>query len=379
MKNRKRSAQSGQAIPLLAVMITVLVGFLGLAVDSGRAYLDRRTLQNSTDAAVLTTADYYQNGYSVTQAEQYATASFEKNLQIYGGISGSPTWCTTPSGSGSCSVTVSFNSNPPTLTLGYTDRRNTGKGLVFTATGNDSLPLAFLQALKLGPNVSLTASAQTVVGDQSQNPAILVTGTSCAPSASLGVSGGETVTVVGAIYSDGGITVGGSSQVDVSGNVYATCNQSDPSGMNLSSGFAYYSPVGKLAVNYLGGVNSPYWPSYSANSQTWPSSSIETSPGVYGSNVSITGSNCTFLDNQAVGGAGEALGHFSGTALSSRCTSASASSPSARAWKLSTSRCRSTGTATARTSAKSTWNCPRRSARPLAPRIRYCAARGLAP
>lgn len=296
VKNRKRSAQSGQAIPLLAVMITVLVGFLGLAVDSGRAYLDRRTLQNSTDAAVLTTADYYQNGYSVTQAEQYATASFEKNLQIYGGISGSPTWCTTPSGSGSCSVTVSFNSNPHTLTLGYTDRRNTGKGLVFTATGNDSLPLAFLQALKLGPNVSLTASAQTVVGDQSQNPAILVTGTSCAPSASLGVSGGETVTVVGAIYSDGGITVGGSSQVDVSGNVYATCNQSDPSGMNLSSGFAYYSPVGKLAVNYLGGVNSPYWPSYSANSQTWPSSSIETSPGVYSSNVSITGSNCTFLD-----------------------------------------------------------------------------------
>jgi Flp pilus assembly protein TadG len=291
-----KRGQRGQAIPLLAVMITILIGFLGLAVDSGRAYLDRRTLQNSTDAAVLTTADYYQNGYTVAQAEQHAAASFAKNLQIYTTGSASPGWCATPSGSGTCTVNVSYAGNPHTLTLGYTDRRNVGKGLVFTATGNDSLPLTFLQALKLGPNVSLSATSQTVVGDQSQNPAILVTGTGCAPSASLNVSGGETVTVVGAIYSDGGITVGGSSQVDVQGNVYAACSQGDPSGMNLAGGYTYYSPVGKLAVNYLGGINSPYWPDYSGNSQTWPTTSMETSPGNYPSNVSITGSNCTFLD-----------------------------------------------------------------------------------
>src|SRR5271165_6047926 len=55
----------------------------------------------------------------------------------------------------------------------------------------------------------------------------------------------------------------------------------------------------------------------------------------------------------------------------------STSKPSARAWKLSTRRWRKTGTATARTSAKSTWKRPARMARALAPRIRYCDARGL--
>ncbi len=296
---RAHLRQSGQAIPLLAVMLLVLVGFLGLAVDSGRSYLDRRTLQNSTDSAVLASADYFENGYSMTASQQNAARVFAKNLQIYGGWSGSPTWCSTPSGtvSATCSVTIGFVGNPHTLTLSYNDRRYIGKGLIFAATGTDSLPLTFLQALHLGPNVSMSATAQTVVYDQAQNPAILVTGTSCPPSASLQVSGGETVTVVGAIYSDGGINVNGSSQVNVSGNVYASCSQSLPvPGINQASGYSEYSGVGKLAVNYAGGVNSPYYGYYSGNSETWPSSNVEASPGVYSSNVSITGSSCTFLD-----------------------------------------------------------------------------------
>src|SRR5262249_11212359 len=79
--------------------------------------------------------------------------------------------------------------------------------------------------------------------------------------------------------------------------------------------------------------------------------------------------------HQVALGTVEAASHGSATTLRRRCTNASASTPSARAWKFSTSRCRITGTATARTSAKSTWKCPRRRARALAPRIRYWAAR----
>src|SRR5262249_42763389 len=71
--------------------------------------------------------------------------------------------------------------------------------------------------------------------------------------------------------------------------------------------------------------------------------------------------------------------HRSGTRPINRGMSASASIPSARAWKFKTKRWRSPGTATACTSAKSTWNWPRSPARALAPRIKYCAARGLPP
>ena len=299
MTHRQLRRQSGQAIPLLAVMMVVLLGFLGLSVDSGRAYLDRRTLQNSTDAAVLANADYFENGYSMPSSQQNAARVFAKNLQIYGGWSGSPAWCSTPTGlvSASCTVTISFVGNPHTLTLTYNDRRYIGKGLVMTASGGDSLPLTFLKALNLGPNVSLTATAETVVYDQAQNPAILVTGTGCSPSAALQVSGGETVTVVGAIYSDGGINTNGGSAVNVTGNVYASCSQSTPiPGINQTAGYSESTGVGKLAVNYAGGVNSPYYGYYSSNSQTWPSSNIEVSPGVYNTNPNLTGSDCFFLD-----------------------------------------------------------------------------------
>jgi len=51
-----RRAQRGQAIVLVALVLTVLFGFVGLAVDGGRAYLDRRHLQGSVDAAALAAA-----------------------------------------------------------------------------------------------------------------------------------------------------------------------------------------------------------------------------------------------------------------------------------------------------------------------------------
>ena len=44
-KSPKRSLQEGQAIVLIALLILVLFGMLGLAIDSGRAYVDRRDQQ----------------------------------------------------------------------------------------------------------------------------------------------------------------------------------------------------------------------------------------------------------------------------------------------------------------------------------------------
>src|SRR5437879_3527731 len=49
----RRSLQEGQAIVLIALLILVLFGMLGLSVDSGRAYVDRRDQQTAVDAAAL--------------------------------------------------------------------------------------------------------------------------------------------------------------------------------------------------------------------------------------------------------------------------------------------------------------------------------------
>jgi uncharacterized membrane protein len=41
-------------------MMLVLVGMVGLGLDSGRAYVDRREVQDAVDAAALAAADVYQ-------------------------------------------------------------------------------------------------------------------------------------------------------------------------------------------------------------------------------------------------------------------------------------------------------------------------------
>src|SRR5437868_13468342 len=57
----RRASQSGQAIVLIGLLILILFGMLGLAIDSGRAYVDRRDQQAAVDAAALAAGDWYEN------------------------------------------------------------------------------------------------------------------------------------------------------------------------------------------------------------------------------------------------------------------------------------------------------------------------------
>src|SRR4030088_1532919 len=80
----KRSLQKGQAIVLVGLLILVLFGMLGLAIDSGRAYVDRRDQQAAVDAAALAAGDWYLNyfdvpNYALPQSKQV----FAKNLRLY--------------------------------------------------------------------------------------------------------------------------------------------------------------------------------------------------------------------------------------------------------------------------------------------------------
>src|SRR5438093_9632387 len=60
-KSPQRKLQEGQAIVLIALLILVLFGMLGLAIDSGRGYVDRRDQQTAVDAAALAAGDWWQN------------------------------------------------------------------------------------------------------------------------------------------------------------------------------------------------------------------------------------------------------------------------------------------------------------------------------
>jgi Flp pilus assembly protein TadG len=50
---KHRRAERGQALVFIALLMTVLLGMLGLVVDSGYAYSERRQIQNAADSAAL--------------------------------------------------------------------------------------------------------------------------------------------------------------------------------------------------------------------------------------------------------------------------------------------------------------------------------------
>src|SRR5437773_4332277 len=99
----RRKPQEGQAIVLIALLILVLFAMLGLAIDSGRAYVDRRDQQAAIDAAALAAGDWYENYQSVrggaNSAIPQAAQIYQNNLHLYAGPT-SDTWSTAKVGVG---------------------------------------------------------------------------------------------------------------------------------------------------------------------------------------------------------------------------------------------------------------------------------------
>ena len=81
----KPGGQSGQAIVLIAIMLTVLIGMTAIAIDGARAYALRRDLQAAVDSAALAAADKLQQTGNYATAEQAAADVFASNVRLYTG------------------------------------------------------------------------------------------------------------------------------------------------------------------------------------------------------------------------------------------------------------------------------------------------------
>src|SRR5260370_22160108 len=86
----ERKLQQGQAIVLVALLILVLFGMLGLAIDSGRSYVDRRDQQAAVDAAALAAGYWYDNYPDVPDLSlktiPQARQVYENDLHLYGAV-----------------------------------------------------------------------------------------------------------------------------------------------------------------------------------------------------------------------------------------------------------------------------------------------------
>ena len=71
--------QRGQALPVMTFMMLSMFGVAALSVDFGRAFVNYRELQSSTDAAALAGAQQLPNSTATTVATSYSAASGDSN------------------------------------------------------------------------------------------------------------------------------------------------------------------------------------------------------------------------------------------------------------------------------------------------------------
>jgi Flp pilus assembly protein TadG len=129
--------QKGQAIVLVGLLILLLFAMLGLAIDSGRAYVDRRDQQTAVDAAALAAGDWYENfhdlyGSTLPNSKQI----YEANLHLYAGSSSDvlTTTLVGPKGNLQQDTDVVTYASGYTLTIVATDTQFNGYEFQLTTT-----------------------------------------------------------------------------------------------------------------------------------------------------------------------------------------------------------------------------------------------------
>ncbi len=256
-RSQRRRAQKGQAIVLIALLLLVLFAMLGLAIDSGRAYVDRRDLQAAVDAAALAAGDWYENyadlyGSTLPQSKQL----FQDDLHQYAGPNSDTITTTFVGPNSNLQQDTDFVTYPGNLTLTITATNTQFNGYQFVFYTEHQLPLAFMQIFGGPTSALITATATAIVGNQRQTPALLTLSTDkCA----MNLTGSAQLTVLGDVYSNGTACI--DANLHEAGNCYgaagSNCSDAQYFCYNATPGFVPYDPNGPPPPIHPAGACAP--------------------------------------------------------------------------------------------------------------------------
>ena len=291
-------AQSGQAIVIIALLLTVLIGMVAIAIDGSRAYAVRRDLQAAIDAAALAAADKLQQTGSYVSAEQAATAIFGSNLRLYNAPA-----CSGYGTPGASAWTVTCTYSDGTV-LTDVARVAGPQGSRFTISATRTLQLQFGRVLTNGATPTLGATGNGEVNNQRLTPAVGAlnqSGCGGAAGSAISINGAGTLGVTGDIVSNGGVSVAGGS-LAVAGDLFARCqstvagsvsNLCYPSGATTPC--TYPDVAGATRSGFRLADPGYAAPSVTGGSQGIGSSNVVLLPGVYASLPILNGAHCWFL------------------------------------------------------------------------------------
>ena len=296
-RGQYHSRQSGQAIVLIALMLTVLIGMVAIAIDGSRAYAVRRDLQAAIDASALAAADTMQQSGSYVTAEQNATAMFGKNMRLYAAPS--------------CTPYGTPGASPWTVTCTYSDgtvmtnvaRALGPQGSRFQITATRTLQLQFGRVLTNGTNPTLGATAQGNVNSLLYTPTVAaLAGNGCGGVGgdAMTVNGTGTLSITGDMVTNGtiGVTAGA---VRVAGDIYSRCEApvpGDVANLCYPSGGATPCTFPDVAGATRSGYRlaDPGFPAPTlGGSQAFPVSNVVVPAGSYAFVPPLSGNHCWFL------------------------------------------------------------------------------------
>jgi len=289
-------SQRGQAIVLIALMLTIVIGMAAIAIDGSRAYALRRDMQAAVDASSLAAGDKLQQTGSWSGAEQAAANVFAANLRLYDtlpcGVGGSP-------GPGPFTMTCRYSDGTVLTVLA---QALGPQGSMFTVSAQRNLQLQFGRILTNGTSPAISANASGNVNNQRYTPAFgALSSAGCGGGANaIAVNGTGTLNVTGDIVSNGAISMT-SGSVRVAGDIYAHCQSPVPGAVtNLcypsgaSAPCSYPDVVGATRSGFrLADPGFPP-PSNLGSGQGIPTS-VVVQPGTYASAISVGGGHCWFL------------------------------------------------------------------------------------
>ena len=271
--------QRGQAIVLVAMVTVIIIGFLGLAIDGGRAYWERRILQNAVDAAALAASDNYQDSISISASLKAAATEYSANEAIYGTASANPSWTST-------TVDITWTGSNDVL---HIVTSTSGLITTFDVSSNHLVQLAFMEVLGVPSPVTIGALAEGKAKTGATSGLGLVTlGTGACPSGTTSLSSLNSSQIIvngGGIQASGSVSAG---TITTSGTFADNCTNPVPAGVTATGG----KTGGVAPLSDPGFSSGPltYWTA----AQT-AGTGVVLQPGIYAGSLSAINNQCYFL------------------------------------------------------------------------------------
>jgi Putative Flp pilus-assembly TadE/G-like len=234
--------QAGQALILFALVLPLVIGMLGLAIEGGRVWVEYRKMQSAADLAALIAAQDLPCGTSATTSDASCRSTAAALACTYAqnnGFQNSVTACVAGSDSVTANKNTSANSYVPPLTCspydfidygsngnpGCKPKSNGGVGFYDYVEVNLSDNLGTVPILNIPVTLGTHAIARHGVPSRKDYAVSILSPNTC----SITLQGTLTFFVNGVTYSNGSIcTVGNHDRLGCDGGFWTASSASDP-------------------------------------------------------------------------------------------------------------------------------------------------------